>query len=237
MRSLEIPSAVFLIFSLLTIPTYAEDCKRAIELYNKGILLSEDSAQKELYFKRLFLYVHQTLRFYPVYNNLADLYERRGNYSRALVHYRKAIEIKSDLATSYFSVGDIFLMLEDYYSAYIMYTKGLKYQEDDEKTLVNIKRAKEGFREKMVSYFDFNSAEIADHYLYRLQLIGKSAQKDQLKRRKIAIEGYTDNSGPKDYNQYLSLKRAKRVKQHILNSKLWGRSPRFFPTQTRKGEL
>ena len=205
----------FLIIILTTPHSYAEECKRAIELYNKGTLL-EDSTKKEICFKKAIPLCTDPEVLSSIYNNLADLYENKGNYSLALVHYRKAIKIKHDLATSYFSVGDIFLELEDYYSSYIMYSKGLRYQEDDTKTLDNIERAKEGFREKMFIYFEFDSVEIPDHYLYRLQLIGKSAQDNDLKERKITIKGHTDSTGLEAYNQWLSLRRAERVKQYLM---------------------
>ena len=207
--------AVFLIVVSTAILSYAEDCDKAIELYNKGTLI-EDSIKKEIHFKKAIPLCADPEVLSRIYNNLADLYEKEGNYSRALVHYRKAIAVKSDLATSYFSVGDIFLEIEDYYSSYIMYSKGLKYQEDDKKTLENIEKAKEGFREKMLIYFDFDSTEIVNHYHYRLQLIGKSAHDDDLKERKITIRGHTDNSGNETYNQWLSLERAEKVKQHLM---------------------
>lgn len=176
----------------------------------------EDNAKKEIHFKKAIPLCTDPEVLSSIYNNLADLYENKGNYSLALFHYRNAIKIKHDLATSYFSVGDIFLELEDYYSSYIMYSKGLKYQEDDKKTLENTERAKEGFKEKMLIYFDFDSTEISDNYLYRLQLIGKSTQDDDLKEKKITIKGHTDSTGPEVYNKWLALKRAEKVKQHLM---------------------
>lgn len=148
------------------------------------------------------------------YNNLADLYETKGYYSKGLVYYRKAIEKKKDLATPYQSVGDIFFKLGDYYSAFIMYGKALRYKPDDEELLGSRKKAGEGFKKKMVIYFDLNSFRVSELYVYRLQLIGQFITSNSTKK-KVEIVGHTCDLGSKRYNKSLSKKRAAAVVKYL----------------------
>lgn len=207
---------VLTLLFLLPSQILPEDCQRAIELYDKGTL-SNNLIEKERYFKEAIPVCSDPEVLSRVYNNLADLYEMRGEYSRALVNYRKSIETKTDLPTPYFSVGDIFLKLEDYYSAFIMYDKGLRYKPNDEGSLTNRERAENGFRKKMVIYFDLNSFRIPEEYIYRVQLIGELIKKNPDKVR-VEVVGYTCDLGTKAYNKKLSRKRAVAVTRYLMEN-------------------
>jgi len=126
-------SRTFPLFILLFFAshTWAEDCHKAIALYNRAIV-EDDLSVRERCFKKAIALCSDPEVLSRVFNNLADTYERTGRLSPALTYYHKAIETKPNLVTSYFSVGDIFFRLKDYYSAAVMYGKGLSYSSDDE---------------------------------------------------------------------------------------------------------
>jgi outer membrane protein OmpA-like peptidoglycan-associated protein len=190
---------------------YAEDCQRAVELYNKGTL-SKDCIEKEKYFLEATPLCTDPDVLSKLYNNLADAYEMKDNLSMALVYYKKAIEINKDLITSYMSVGDIFSKLGDYYSAYAMYGKALHLKPDDGEIIKSREKAGEGYKKKMVIYFDKNSSEISDNYIYRLQVIGELLKNNP---STVTITGHTCDLGSKAYNRRLSRKRAEVIADHL----------------------
>lgn len=204
-----------LLLTFLPIPLYAAgwDCKSAVEFYNKGTLSNNDQ-EKERCFRKAISLCSDPEILSRVLNNLGDFYEKKKEYSKALNFYRKAIEKKPDLSTSYFGVGDIFFTLGDYYSAFIMYKKGLRYNPDDEEYLKKLKEVEIEFKKNIIIYFDFNSYKLSDHYIYRLQLIGESI-KGNSGKTKVMVIGHTCNLGPKWYNLFLSQKRAEAVAQFL----------------------
>jgi outer membrane protein OmpA-like peptidoglycan-associated protein len=207
-------SIILLILLLLApLPAHSDDCKRAVELYNQGTV-SKNVDEKERCFQDAISLCTDREVLSRTYNNLADVFEQKGEYSQALRHYRKAIKIKNDLTTAYTSVADVFLKLGDYYSAFIMYGKGLKYSPDDEDTLRGKEKSEEGFKKKMVIYFDLNSSQISDLYLYRLEVIGEAIRNNSNKIR-VEVTGHTCDLGRKPYNRTLSRKRAKAVSSYL----------------------
>lgn len=144
---------------------------------------------------------------------LGDLYETKGEYSLALGYYRKAIKTKNDFATPYIGVGDIFYELGDYYSAYVMYGKALRFKPEDEELIKSRKKAEEGFRKKMVIYFDLDSFSIPDEYIFRLQVLSDVLAAGN--KGRIEITGHTCDIGSRGYNRRLSERRAKAVKDYL----------------------
>jgi len=192
----------------------SEDCNKALALYNRGTL-SADPVEKEKCFKKAIALCSDPELLSRIYNNLGDLHENQNRYSIALAYYRRAIELKKDLASPYFGAGDIFLKLNDYYSSYIMYTKGLKYKPEDRETLHNIEIAEKGFKNRMIIYFDFDSSQIPYQYHYRLELIASSFQADSRSNGKIKIDGHTCSTGSEGHNMKLSLKRARSIAEYL----------------------
>lgn len=195
--------------ALLPGPADSEDCQKAIALYNQGTL-SNDLEEKEGCFKQAIPLCSNPEVLSRVYNNLADLYETREELSQALLHYRKALEIKGDLATPYVSAGDIFFKLGDYYSAFILYGKGVRHLPDDEGLRKSREEAERGWKQKMLLYFDLGSSRIPDPYRYRLQQIGEAAR-SKPGRKRVTVVGYTCDLGPQGYNRRLSRRRAEAV--------------------------
>ncbi|MFH1077426.1 MAG: OmpA family protein [Pseudomonadota bacterium] len=212
------------ILLLLASHAWAEDCPKAIVLYNRATV-ENDLAVRERCFKKAIALCSDPEVLSRVFNNLADTYERAGRLSPALTYYRNALEAKPDLATSYFSVGDIFFRLKDYYSAAVMYGKGLSYSPEDEESRKNKKVAETRARRYMIIYFDFNSFTIPDRYLKRLDVVGeviKEYGSDSF--LEIMVTGHTCSMGASEYNRQLSLRRAQAVTRY-LNDRLSKPSP------------
>jgi outer membrane protein OmpA-like peptidoglycan-associated protein len=213
MKHLKIILPVLISLLFLFSEADSGDCKQAVELYNQGTV-SNDFSEKERLFKEAIPLCSDPEVLSRVYNNMGDAQEKMGNYSKALVYYRKAIEIKKDLATPYISVGDTFFKLGDYYSAFIMYQKGLQYKPEDEDGLKGKEKSEVAFRKKMVIYFDLDSAKISDLYIYRLHLI-KDAIKNNASKVKVEVMGYTCDLGSTAYNKRLSKRRAEAVTKYL----------------------
>lgn len=210
-------SRIFLIFILLFLASHvwAEDCPKAIALYNRATV-EDDLAVRERSFKKAIALCSDPEVLSRVLNNLADTYERAGRLSVALTYYHKALESKPDLATSYFSVGDIFFRLKDYYSAAVMYGKGLSYSPDNEESRKNKEEAESRARRYMLIYFDFDSFTIPDRYLKRLDVVGevmKEHGSDSF--LEIRVTGHTCSMGPSEHNRRLSLRRAQAVTRYL----------------------
>jgi outer membrane protein OmpA-like peptidoglycan-associated protein len=66
-------------------------------------------------------------------------------------------------------------------------------------------------------HFAFDSAELLPNTLSTLNSLGQALQSPQLAPYQIRIEGHTDSSGPTEYNQGLSERRAESVKQYLAS--------------------
>lgn len=189
----------------------AEDCTKATALYNRALDIRALPQRERLLRKALPL-CSQPEVLARVYNNLADAYERQNRLSLALRFYRQALRAKPDLATAYFSVGDIFNRLGDYQSASIMYGKGLRYHPSDEDVEKKCD-AEAKARQRMVIYFAFATFGLPEAYLTRLDIIGEAVAKDQESR--IQVVGHTCDLGSPAFNRDLSLKRAQKVAAYL----------------------
>ncbi|MCP4350133.1 MAG: OmpA family protein [Desulfobacterales bacterium] len=208
---------LFMLLELLTktIPAWGQDCSKAVRLYNQGTL-SSSFTEKERLFKKAIPFCKEPEVLSRIYNNLADAYEKENRLSQALTFYKKALKTKSDLATASFSAADIFYHLKDYYSAYVLYEKGLRLQPEDEISLLRIKQAEKKYQKNMVIYFNFNSFEIDPRYKQRLNKIGNAiVSLDSQNIKDIRIVGHTCDLGPGTYNRKLSLKRAEAVARYL----------------------
>lgn len=206
---------IFLLVLLLPAYVWAEDCSKAIELFNQATM-GEDMEVKERGFKKAIHLCRDPEVLARVYNNLADTYERTRRLSLALAYYRKALETKPDLATSYFSVGDIFFRVKDYSSAAVMYEKGLRYRPEDEESVKRREEALERAKKHIIIYFDFDSFRIPFRYLKRLDAVCAAIKKrgiDGLKE--IRVIGHACSLGARAYNRHLSFRRARAVATYL----------------------
>jgi outer membrane protein OmpA-like peptidoglycan-associated protein len=217
-----------IIYCLLQFPAYAgasaglvpEDCPKAVELYNKGTL-SKDPGEKEMLFRETIPLCTDPEVISKVFNNLADAYETKGDFTKAIINYRKAIAVKKDFITPYVGVGDIFAKLGDYYSAYVMYGNALRIDPEDKDAIQGRKKAEEAYKNKMVLYFDRDSSTISDNYIYRIQAIAEYAKSS----KRINVTGFTCDIGSKAYNKRLSMKRAQSVASYFKS---------HYPTDSKR---
>lgn len=204
-----------LVVLLVAPPVVAEDCVRAVALYNQSVD-EQDLAARERLLKRAIPLCSDPEVLSRVYNNLADVYENSGRLSLALTYYKKALETKPDLATSYLSVGDIFFRLKDYYSTALMYEKGLIYRPDDEAAQKAKEEAELKARTYMLVYFDFDAFRIPKRYLKRLDVLAGAIRETGIDRpREVRVIGHTCDVGPREYNRRLSLRRAREVGRYL----------------------
>jgi len=205
---------------ILSSDVWSEDCNTAVELYNQATQASGLEA-KERGFKEAATLCSDPEIISRVYNNLADTYEQGGHLSLALTYYKKALEIKPDLAISYFSVGDIFFRLKDYYSAAVMYGKGLRHGPEDKESWQKKKEAETRAKVYLVIFFDFDSYKIPVRYLRRLNTLVKHIKEhgsDSL--QEVRVIGHTCTLGPTAYNRHLSLKRAEEAAGYLQDKLL-----------------
>lgn len=193
-----------------------ENCRKAVSTYNHASETNNLGEKERLLIHALSLGCADKKIVAKIHNNLADAYEKQDRLSLALTYYRKALETKPDLATSYFSVGDIFFRLKGYYSAALMYGKGLRHRPEDEESRKNKEEAELRARRCMVIYFDFDSSMIPDRYLKRLDLVAEAIKENGLNNlEEILVIGHTCDLGLREYNRRLSLRRAQEVVRYL----------------------
>jgi len=190
------------------------DCKKAIEYYNEGVKETDLTIKEAKFLLALNESCDNPEVTAKIFNNLADTYESRGELTRAIEFYNKSIMAKKDYAKPYFGIADIMFKLEDFYSAYIMYKKGLEIEPDDELSQKNIKEAEKGFKGHMRVYFDTGSTVVSDDYLFRLDLMAEIMKGSV--GSEFTVSGYTDNVGSFQSNLTLSKKRAEWVKEYFV---------------------
>ncbi len=65
--------------------------------------------------------------------------------------------------------------------------------------------------------FGYNSTAILPESLPFLEEVGKMLEMPAYAQKKLVVEGHTDASGSRGYNQYLSEKRAEAVKVYLMD--------------------
>lgn len=206
---------IVLLFFAYPVFLFAGDCEKAIEYYNEGVNETDSTIKEAKYLLALHEGCDDPEITSKIYNNLADTYENRGELTRAIRYYNESIISKSDYAKPYFGIADIMFGLEDYYSAYIMYKKGLDLDPGDELSQKNIKESQEKYKKHMRVYFYTGSYEVNEDYLFRLDMIADVMKEDEEAR--YLIIGHTDDVGSESFNMDLSKKRAEWINDYLMN--------------------
>ncbi len=123
MQILTIPFISFVFLILPFSPTLANDCQKAIELFNRGTLTQDVKEKEMLYKKSLLQDCDDQKVLAKIHNNLADAYEKQSRLQEAIAEYKKAIESDPELPTPYISLGDVYSRVKDQKSAEIYYKK------------------------------------------------------------------------------------------------------------------
>lgn len=220
MRLNKICIILFLIFSSSL--ALADDCKKAVELYNKGTI-SRNFVEKERLFKEaLFLNCTDKQIVAKIHNNLADTYENHRRFKEAIVEYKKAIELDSTLATPYISLGDVYSKVKDFRSAnhyYGIYRK-LTFLKIRGKLVSSLSLRSSTRAIKAVPsedlYFGFDEFALTKESERQLEELLAALNDDELREYRFQLAGHTCSIGSDTYNQGLSERRSKAVKDWLV---------------------
>ena len=114
------------LLSLICIPSFAKDCKKAKEYINmalanrRGDMLS--LLKKQLLYEKAIMLCPDSAQ---AHNNLGDVYERLGMYRDAIREYKKAIKLNPKFYYPYFGLGDVYFKMGRYKEAVEQYKEGL----------------------------------------------------------------------------------------------------------------
>jgi len=127
-----------------TTSVITENCKNAIELYNKGTA-NADLQQKEVLLKQaLAAGCTDNKVLARIHNNLADCYEQEGRFDDALLNYKKALDFYPQLFTAHLGLGDVYKKQGQHKIAIEHYKKALLLLElttlQDENVQTEIKK-------------------------------------------------------------------------------------------------
>src|SRR6185436_12064901 len=67
-------------------------------------------------------------------------------------------------------------------------------------------------------YFDYNKADIRPESMPSIKKIAKLMNSDKYKSLRVRVEGHTDHTASRDYNQKLSERRAAAVKDALVGA-------------------
>ena len=226
---------LFISFVILIIPfstTLANDCPKAIELFNQGVQ-AQDIKEKENFYKEALLHsCDDQMVLARIHNNLADAFETQQKFPEAIAEYKKAIESDPELPTPYISLGDVYSKIKDQKSAEIYYKKyGELTRFKSKEQLISalspsgnaraihvnpVKGKKVDSSEDL--YFGFNETVLTQESERQLQELLAALGDDQLKTYRFQLVGHTCNLGSDAYNQKLSERRAKAVKDWLMKN-------------------
>jgi len=96
-------------------------------------------------------------------------------------------------------------------------TKALAKQPVPEKQISQISNDEQDNAASLQIQFEFDSEKLSAYGRLQLQPLGLALQSQQLKGIAFIVEGHTDATGPEVYNQSLSERRAKSIKNHLVS--------------------
>lgn len=94
-------------------------------------------------------------------------------------------------------------------------SRGLSVSEQEREELSDIVAKRPSF--DLEIYFDFNSSDISERSRPVLLELGKAMLADELKDSTFLVAGHTDKKGSLEYNRALSERRARAVKQFLVD--------------------
>ena len=104
------------------------------------------------------------------HNNLGRAFARQENFSRAIVHYKKALEIEPDSANAYYNLGNVFLKRGELDEAIKHYTKALDLAPDLPEAHLNLGNTllKQGKLEEAIEHYN-RAIKLRPNYREALQ--------------------------------------------------------------------
>ena len=219
-------SYFFLFFTALTglvffcgAHVFAGSCQEAIRLYNQATDVKGLIEKERLFTHALASGCSDKKIVAKIHNNLADTYEKQGRIEKAIAEYHKAIKTDPSLPTPYLSLGDIYTGLNRPGDAERLYEKGFlvrNYKSTND--IVESLSPKRAIRvkPKMTLYFGFDQAELSKEAKRQLEALGRALKDGELLPYRFCLEGHTCSLGTRKYNQALSERRAKAVRDWMV---------------------
>ena len=148
------------------------DNAEALDLYNKALVIIKEVYQEGSYI------------FAEVYDNIAGVYYKTGEYEKALEYSLSALEIALDklgaedreIADYYLKVGEIYTQLEEYEKALEYSSVALAIEEESEEETLSLARSYESVG---YLYYKLNNFNLAlEYYDKTVSIKEKSGQED-----------------------------------------------------------
>lgn len=219
-------SYFFLFFTALTglvlfcgVHVFAGSCQEAIRLYNQATGVKGFIEKERLFTHALTSGCSDKKIVGKIHNNLADTYEKQGRIEKAITEYHKANNADPLLPTPYLSLGDIYTRLNRPQDADRFYEKGFLVRNykstNDILESLSPERAIR-VKPKTTLYFGFDQAVLSKEAERQLEALGRAFKKGELLPYRFCLEGHTCSSGTREYNQALSERRAKAVRDWMV---------------------
>jgi outer membrane protein OmpA-like peptidoglycan-associated protein len=212
--SLTLIAAIFLFHSNGS----AGVCEKAVQLYNQASKVKQLAEKEHLLKQALELGCHDRRILARIHNNLADIYEKQGDFQRAITGYEKAIDMDPLLPTPHLSLGDVYTHQGRPEKAARHYEKGFLL--DNFRSSEQIVDSLSPIRALRVVpavtlYFGFNRAELSAEGENQLGALLEALKGQELKPYRFRLAGHTCSLGTDEYNQTLSERRSKVVREWL----------------------
>ena len=198
---------------------FAGSCQEAIQLYNQATGVKDLIEKERLFTHALASGCSDKKIVAKIHNNLADTYEKQGSIEKAIAEYHRASKADPSLPTPYLSLGDIYTRLNRPIDANRFYEKGFLVRNykstNDILESLSPKRAIR-VKPKITLFFGFDQAELSKEAERQLEALGRALKDGELLPYRFCLEGHTCSSGTREYNQALSERRAKAVRDWMV---------------------
>ena len=198
---------------------FAGSCQEAIQLYNQATGVKDLIEKERLFTHALASGCSDKKIVAKIHNNLADTYEKQGSIEKAIAEYHRASKADPLLPTPYLSLGDIYTRLNRPKDADRFYEKGFLVRNykstNDILESLSPERAIR-VQPKITLYFGFDQAELSKEAERQLGALGHALKGGELLPYRFCLEGHTCSLGTREYNQALSERRAKAVRDWLV---------------------
>ena len=198
---------------------FAGSCQEAIRLYNQATGVKGLIERERLFTHALASGCSDNKIVAKIHNNLADTYEKQGQLAKAIQEYHKASRTDPLLYTPYLSLGDIYTRLNRPKDVDRFYEKGFLVRNyKSTKDILESLSPERAIRvqPKITLYFGFDQAELSEEAERQLGALGRALKDGELLPYRFCLEGHTCSLGTREYNQALSERRAKAVRDWLV---------------------
>jgi len=210
-------AAAFLLACMFIVPmssAWADPCLEARRLFNQSLEAGGDADMELSLLMRAGSICKEPDVLGPVFNNMGDVFERKGMLALAFEYYRKASLMAPGLAVPYMSAADLYRKLGDFYSARLVYRKALEAEPGNARIRTGLEEVERLLKDRVVVYFPFGGKALDMSARARLDLFIEYLRQSH-GPVVIEVQGHTCDMGPRSYNNRLGLERARAVASYI----------------------